>query len=172
MLSERAGIRRQNAVEARFDVLTYSTPPLTESVEATGPVRAVLYVATDAPTTDFTAKLVDVYPDGSAYNLSDGIWRQTYDVASGSPAAGENVVRIEIALWPVGNVFFKGHRIRLEISSSNFPRYDRNLNTGEFAPTATRIVVAHQKLFHSRLYPSRVILPLIPRSEDGLQARE
>jgi putative CocE/NonD family hydrolase len=159
VLGERSGVERQNALEARSDVLVDSTPALTEPVEVTGAVRAVLYVATDAPATDFTAKLVDVFPDGTAYNLSDGMWRQSY-VTSPSEA----VSRIEIALWPTSNVFFAGHRIRLEISSSNFPRYDRNLNTGEFAPTATTIHVAHQTLFHSPHYPSHLVLPLIPRN--------
>jgi putative CocE/NonD family hydrolase len=148
-------------------VLVYNTQVLTEPIEVTGPVRTILFVATDAPTTDFTAKLVDVFPDGTAYNLSDGIWRQVY-----SQSPSEIVVRVEIVLWPTSNVFFEGHRIRLEISSSNFPRYDRNLNTGEFAPTATAVHVAHQKLFHSLLYPSQVILPLIPRSETAAQTKE
>ena len=159
VLGERSGIERQNAVEMRRDVLVYSTPVVSEPVEVTGPVRAILYVATDAPATDFTAKLVDVFPDGTAYNLSDGIWRQSYHRSPNGSAT-----RIEIALWPTSNVFFAGHRIRLEISSSNFPRYDRNLNTGEFAPTATTIRVAHQTLFHSPRYPSHVILPVIPRN--------
>lgn len=155
MLSDRAGIRKQNAVEAREDVLVYTTSVLEEDVEVTGPVRAVLHVVTSAPSTDFTVKLLDVYPDGSAYNLSDGIVRQTY-----TPGA---LTKIEIELWPTSNVFFKGHQIRLEISSSNFPRYDRNLNTGESGAVATRMRKAQQTVHHSKQHPSYVLLPVIPR---------
>jgi putative CocE/NonD family hydrolase len=128
----------------------------------TGPVQAVLYVSTSVPSTDFTAKLVDVHPDGSAYNICDGIIRQNYKQAINGE---NNPTRIEIDLWPTSNVFLKGHRIRLEISSSNFPRYDRNTNTGELAPTETKTVSADQTIFHSRQYPSRVILPVIPHTE-------
>ncbi len=156
MLSDRAGIQKQNAVEARDDVLVYTTPVLAADVEVTGPVKAVLYVTTDAPSTDFTVKLVDVYPDGSAYNLSDGVIRQKY--MPGAPT------KIEIDLWPTSNVFFKGHQIRLEISSSNFPRYDRNLNTGESGASTTHIRKAHQTLYHSKQHPSHVLLPVIPFS--------
>ena len=155
-LGERAGIRRQQGVEEREDVLVYSTPPLSGDVEVTGPVRALLYVATDAPSTDFTVKVVDVYPDGTAYNLSDGIVRRSYP-----KTPEETPVKIEVELWPTSNVFRKDHRIRVEISSSNFPRYDRNLNTGEFFATATRSSIAHQKVFHSDRYPSHIMLPVI-----------
>jgi uncharacterized protein len=137
----------------------YTTPALSEKMEVTGPIKAVLYVSTDAPSTDFTAKLVDVHLDGSAYNLSDGIVRQTYKATDdGTPT------KIEIELWPTSNVFFKGHKIRLEISSSNFPRYDRNLNTGEFIPTATKTRIANQIVSHSEKYPSQLILPVIPEN--------
>lgn len=156
MLGPRAGMKRQNAIETRNDVLVYSTKPLHKQVEVTGPVRAVLYVSTDASATDFTVKLVDVHPDGMAYNLSDGIIRRSYDPASKKP------VQIEIELWPTSNVFLKGHRIRLEVSSSNFPRYDRNPNTGEETITATQMIPAHQTIFHSAKYPSHIILPIIP----------
>ena len=155
-LGERAGIQRQQGVEEREDVLVYSTPPLSGDVEVTGPVHALLYVATDAPSTDFTVKVVDVYPDGTAYNLSDGIVRRSYPKTS-----EETPVKIEVELWPTSNVFRKDHRIRVEISSSNFPRYDRNLNTGEFFATATRSSIAHQKVFHSDRYPSHIMLPVI-----------
>lgn len=156
MLGTRAGIQIQNEIEKRDDVLVYSTSPLSKPVEVTGPVRAVLYVATDAVSTDFTAKLVDVYPDGTAYNLSDGIIRRSYD------PSGKEPIKVEIEFWPTSNVFFKGHKIRLEVSSSNFPRYDRNPNTGEDATTATKMVSANQTVFHSAKYPSRIVLPIIP----------
>lgn len=161
MLSDRAGIELQNKIEERSDVLVYTTSALSEKMEVTGPIKAILYVSTDAPSTDFTAKLVDVHPDGSAYNLSDGILRQTYKASNdGTPT------KIEIELWPTSNVFFKGHKIRLEISSSNFPRYDRNLNTGEFIPTATKTRIANQIVFHSEKYPSQLILPIISKDLD------
>lgn len=155
MLGTRAGIRIQNDIEERDDVLIYSTDPLTKPTEITGPVRVVLYVSTNSLSTDFTAKLIDVYPDGTAYNLSDGIVRRSYDISRIKP------VKIEIELWPTSNVFLKGHKIRLEVSSSNFPRYDRNPNTGENIATAVKTIPAHQMIFHSRKYPSHVFLPVI-----------
>lgn len=162
MLGERAGPKLQNSVEARPDVLVYSSEPLVEDLEVTGPVELILHVSTDAVSTDFTAKLVDVYPDGSAYNLSAGILRKRYEV--GGRDHRSEVRQIRIALWPTSNVFLKGHRIRLEVSSSNFPRYDRNLNTGEPAPTAVRSVKAHQRVFHLPEYPSYLVLPVIPQN--------
>ena len=128
MLGE-SGTVPQNDVEQRSDVLVYSTPPLAEDVEVTGPVSAILYVATSSPSADFTAKLVDVHPDGVAYNVSDGIIRRAYQPEA-VPAAAEPT-EITIALWPTSMVFRRGHRIRLEIAGSNFPRFDRNPNTGE-----------------------------------------
>ncbi len=161
MLSYRSGPKLQNAIESRADVLVYSTPPLTDAVEVTGPVEAVLYVATGARSTDFTAKLVDVHPDGSAYNLCDGILRRGYQESNVDREV--EPVQIRIQLWPTSNVFKQGHRIRLEVSSSNFPRYDRNPNTGETIATATHTIPAYQKVFHNTRYPSRLILPVIPK---------
>lgn len=159
MLGKRSGIQLQNTIELRSDVLVYTTSPLSESVNVTGPVRVILYVSTSAPSTDFMAKLVDVHINGSAYNLCDGVLRRDYDPIQ---YADKSPVEIEIDLWPTSNVFLKGHKIRLEISSSNFPRYDRNTNTGESAPTATKVVSATQTIFHSDQYASRLILPIIP----------
>ncbi len=157
LLSNRAGIQIQNAIELRKDVLVYTTPILSQPIETTGPIMAILYVATDASSTDFTAKLVDVHPNGNVYNVSDGILRRNYvKTANNAP------IRIEIQLWPTSHVFLKGHQIRLEISSSNFPRYDRNPNTGAFPPTATTMQDAKQMLFHNANYPSQLILPVIP----------
>jgi uncharacterized protein len=159
MLGDRSGMYLQNAVETRPDVLVFTTPQLSTPIEVTGPIQAILYVETDVPSTDFTVKLVDVYPDGSAYNLSDGILRRDY------PTKLEKMpspVRIEISLWPTSNVFLKDHQIRVEISSSNFPRYDRNPNTGEFIPKATKTSIASQKIYHSAQYPSQLRLPIIP----------
>jgi putative CocE/NonD family hydrolase len=154
-----AGVESQNAVEMRDDVLVYSTPPLGEDVEVTGPVSAVLYVATSAPSTDFTAKLVDVHPDGTAYNVSDGVVRRAHQ-PSATPAMA-NATPIEIALWPTSMVFRQGHRIRLEVSSSNFPRFDRNPNTGESTVTATATRIAAQAVHHGPRTPSRLVLPVV-----------
>ena len=158
MLGPRSGPQLQNSIESRSDVLVYSTDILSDSVEVTGPVRLIIYVRTDAICTDFTAKLVDVHPNGNAYNLCDGILRRNYQPTENPDQVP---VRIEINLWPTSNVFMKGHKIRLEISSSNFPRYDRNPNTGEFIPEATKTVPAKQTIFHSSEFPSHLILPII-----------
>ena len=159
MLGDRSGIQLQNSLESRHDVLVYSTPNLDSDIEVTGPIKVILYVDTDARSTDFTAKLVDVHPDGSAYNISDGILRRSYDY---SQQTGKSPVRIEIALWPTSNVFLKGHKIRLEVSSSNFPHYDRNPNTGINNAISKQMKVAHQKVYHSKTYSSQLILPIIP----------
>jgi putative CocE/NonD family hydrolase len=155
-----SGTVPQNDIEKRPDVLVYSTPPLAEDVEVTGPVSAILYVATSAPSTDFTAKLVDVHADGVAYNVSDGIVRRAY-----RPDVTPNLAdptEIKIDLWPTSMVFRRGHRIRLEIAGSNFPRFDRNLNTGEPSATARTAVAATQVVHHRRNAASRIVLPLIP----------
>ncbi|MFC7289404.1 CocE/NonD family hydrolase [Herminiimonas glaciei] len=156
MLGPRAGMVKQNDVEIRSDVLVYSTPPLVEEVEVTGPISAILFVQTSASNTDFTVKLVDVHPDGAAYNISDGILRRSY-------AANSDPSEITVELWPTSMLFKRGHQIRVEISSSNFPRYDRNPNTGRDILNEVSPVVANQTLHHSPVMPSRIILPVIPR---------
>lgn len=161
MIGPAAGIAPQNDVESRQDVLVYSTSILSEDTEVTGPISLILYVSTTAPDTDFTAKLVDVHPDGSAFNISDGILRRTYQDAQ-SPAASERIQQIHIELWPTSMVFFKGHRIRVEVSSSNFPRFDRNPNTGDNIASEAKVRAAKQTVMHDPEYPSRLILPIIP----------
>src|SRR5581483_830746 len=127
-----AGVFDQRAVEARDDVLVYSTPPLERDVEVTGPIQVKLWAVTDAPDTDFTAKLVDVHPDGRALNLTDGIVRARFRQGTDRerPISPGEASEYTIDAWSTSNLFRAGHRIRLEISSSNFPRFDRNLNTG------------------------------------------
>jgi len=154
ILGPRAGAARQNEIETRSDVLVYTTFPLAQDLEATGPVQLILHVSTTVPNTDFSGKLVDVHPDGAAYNVSDGILRRAYNA---DPA------EIALDLWPTSIVFLRGHRIRLEVSSSNFPRFDRNPNTGRDIATEARPVTAQQKIYHSRVMPSRLILPVVPR---------
>ncbi len=126
----------------------------------------MLYAKTDAVDTDFTVKLVDVWPDGKAVNIQDGVVRAMYrnnDPENPTPLTPGKVERYELDLWATSNVFKKGHRIRVEVSSSNFPRFNRNLNTGETPATATKAVKANQTIFHDAERPSRVVLPVIPR---------
>jgi putative CocE/NonD family hydrolase len=126
------GPRDQHSVEMRDDVLVYSTPVLEQPVEVTGPIELCLFVSSSALDTDFTAKLVDVYPDGRTMILTEGILRVRYRNSFTDPELMEpgKVYELRLNLWATANVFLPGHRIRLEVSSSNFPRFDRNSNTG------------------------------------------
>ena len=156
----------QSTIEDRQDVLCFSSPVLDEDIEVTGPVTAVLYAATDAIDTDFTVKLVDLYPDGRAINIQDGIVRAGYrnnDPDVPTPLTPGSVEEYHLDLWATSNLFKTGHRIRVEVSSSNFPRFNRNLNTGEPVTGATATVLASQSIYHTLAYPSHVVLPIIPR---------
>jgi hypothetical protein len=166
MFITNTGPKDRRPIERRDDVLVYSIPPLIEDVEVTGPVELTLYAASSAPDTDFTATLVDVHPGGKAIHLCEGIVRTRFRESYEAPALIEpgSVYAYRISLWETSNVFKAGHRIRLEISSSNFPRFDRNLNTGNDPATDTEIQVAQQTIFHSAKYPSHITLPVIPRS--------
>ena len=160
------GPRDHRAVDERSDVLVYTTPALTEAVEVTGPIRMKLYAATSARDTDWVARLVDVHPDGFVQNLQDGIVRARYRAGEEQPASlleAGKVYEYDLDLWATSNVFLPGHRIRVEVTSSNFPRFDRNLNTGEDPATATRMETARQTIYHSARYPSHLVLPVIPR---------
>jgi uncharacterized protein len=161
----RAGSFDQRPVEARPDVLCYTSPPLEKPVEVTGPVKVILYACSSAVDTDFTAKLVDVAPCGCARNLTDGIVRARYRASTRhehllTPGVAEEY---EIDLLATSNLFMPGHRIRVEISSSNFPRFDRNPNTGGVIAQTTKdeSLVAHQTVLHNIEYPSRIILPVV-----------
>lgn len=160
-----AGPYDQGEVEDRPDVLVYTSAPLEKPVEATGPVKMILYAASSAPDTDFTAKLVDVHPDGKAYNLCDGIIRARFREPGKPPSLIEpgKTYRYEIDLWVTSNVFQAGHRIRVEVSSSNFPRFDRNPNTGHAFGVDAELAKATQTVFHDRERPSHLLLPIIPR---------
>lgn len=158
------GPRDQRPAEARDDVLVYSTPPLAQDLEVTGPVRLDLYASSSAVDTDFTAKLVDVAPDGFAQNLTEGIVRARYRDSQEQPTflnPGQTY-KLGIDVWATSNVFRKGHRLRLELSSSNFPRFDRNLNTGEDSATARKPVSATNTIYHDAEHPSALILPVVP----------
>jgi uncharacterized protein len=153
----------QRSVEERRDVLVYTTKPLKHDLEVVGPVKVVLYVATSARDTDFTAKLVDVFPDGQARNLTDGILRLRYrnSLEKAELAKPGEVYRIAIDAGVTGNVFLKGHRIRVEISSSNFPRFDRNPNTGGVVADAVKLAKASQTIYHDAGHPSALMLTVV-----------
>jgi uncharacterized protein len=161
-----AGPLDQRPLERRPDVLVYTTPPLKRPLEVTGIVRAVLYVSTSAPDTDFTAKLVDVYPDGAARELTDGILRLRYrrGLDHLEFAHPGDVYEITIDLGVTSNVFLRGHRIRLDISSSNFPRFDRNPNTGRRVADDTEWRIARQTVHHGGLLASALRLPVVEES--------
>ncbi|MHB8648065.1 MAG: CocE/NonD family hydrolase [Thermomicrobiales bacterium] len=160
----QGGAYDQRSVEAREDVLVYTTPPLEQPVEVTGPVKLILCASSSASDTDWTAKLVDVSPCGYARNLTDGILRARFraSMREGTPIVPGEVIEYEIDLWSTSNTFLPGHTIRLEVSSSNFPRFDRNPNTGELPGRSTEMVSALQTVFHSSEFPSRLVLPVIP----------
>jgi putative CocE/NonD family hydrolase len=159
------GPHDQSEVEDREDVLVYTTEPLRERLEVTGPVTMVLYASSSARDTDFTAKLVDVHPDGRAFNLCDGIIRARYRDSKTEPTLIEpgRLYRYEIDLWVTSNVFLPGHRLRLEVSSSNFPRFDRNPNSGQTFGTDTELFAANQVVYHGPDHPSYLLLPVIPQ---------
>jgi putative CocE/NonD family hydrolase len=151
--------------ENRPDILVYSTPTLEKEIEVTGPVRVTLYAASSAVDTDFTAKLIDVWPDGAAYNVAEGIARARYRRSASTPELikpGE-VYEYDIDLGGTSNVFKARHRIRLEISSSHFPKWDRNLNTGHTVGQDAEIQLALQTIYHNQQFPSHIVLPMIPR---------
>lgn len=163
-----AGPRDQRAVEARKDVLVYTSAALERDLEVTGPIVLVLYASSSAYDTDFTGKLIDVYPDGRAILLTDGILRARYRRSFRNPEPLEpgRVYELQIDLVATANIFRAGHRIRLEVSSSNFPRFDRNTNSGGLiaAETEADFIIATNRVFHSPAHPSHLILPLIQRA--------
>lgn len=155
----------QQQMETRHDILVYSTPPLEEDVEVSGFIEATLFVSSDAKDTDFTLKLIDVYPDGRAFNLDETIQRVRYREGYDKEVFMEDgeVYEVEMSPLSTSNVFKKGHQIRIEISSSNFPRFTRNLNTGGNNFDETEWVVAHNKVHHSKKYPSQLRLPIVKK---------
>lgn len=161
----QGGSLDQQTMELREDILVYSTPPLTEDVEISGFIESVLFVSSDAKDTDFTLKLIDVYPDGKAYNLDETIQRVRYREGYDKEVFMEKdkVYEVKLSALSTSNYFPKGHQIRIEISSSNFPRFDRNLNTGGNNFDEKVGVVAKNKVHHSTKYPSRIILPMIKK---------
>jgi putative CocE/NonD family hydrolase len=161
----KPGPHDQSPNDMRDDVLVFSTPQLETDLEVTGYIRMELHAATTAADTDFTALLADVDPSGYARLLTDGIVRAKYrnTVEKAEPITPGKTYRYEIDLWATSNVFRKGHRIRVYVSSSNFPRFNRNLNVGEPSFGASEMVKARQTILHDAEHPSALVLPVIPR---------
>lgn len=159
------GVADQRSVEARPDVLVYTSEQLERDLEITGPIKVYLYAASSAVDTDFTAKLVVVRPDGYAQNLQDGIIRARYRTSAREPAfiTPGQVYEYAIDLWATSYLCQAGHRLRVEISSSNFPRFDRNPNTGAPLGSDARLETARQTVHHTAAHPSHILLPVIPR---------
>jgi uncharacterized protein len=162
----------QRPVEKRRDVLVYTSAPLRDELEVLGPVKVVLFVATNRRDTDFTAKLVDVFPNGYARILSDGILRLRYREGLERAVLAEpgTIYRVTVDTGVTGNVFEKDHQVRIEISSSNFPKFDRNPNTGGPIAGETRLLPASQRVYHGRSYASYVELLAMPRTGGNLTA--
>jgi uncharacterized protein len=156
----------QSKVEERPDILVYTTEPLRDGIEVTGPLELRLFVSSSARDTDFTAKLVDVFPDGTAYNLQEGIIRGRYREGFANKLWMERgkVYPLTIDLQATSNYFAPGHRIRLEVSSSNFPRFIRNLNTGGDIYDETKWVAADNQVHHATGRESYLLLPILPRN--------
>lgn len=158
------GPEDQRPAEGRGDVLVYTTPAFTKDTEVTGPVSLDLYGSTSAVDTDFTGKLVDVWPNGFAQNLTEGILRLRYRNSqehAGLANPGETY-RITLDLVATSNVFLAGHKLRLEVSSSNFPRFDRNLNTGEEQARGTHMIKTTNVVYHDKAHPSALVVPIVP----------
>ena len=162
-----AGSFDQRKNETRPDILVYTTEPLKEGIEVSGPIEVTLFVSSDAKDTDFTVKLIDVYPDGRAYNLDETIQRMRYRNGYDKPNVWMDAGKVyQVTLGPMvtSNYFEAGHRIRIEVSSSNFPRFDRNLNTGGKNYDESKGVVARNAVHHSRQYPSEIKLTVVRKS--------
>jgi putative CocE/NonD family hydrolase len=158
------GPRDQRPIERRQDVLIYTSEKLSEEIEVTGPVKVVLYASSDAVDTDFVAKLVDVYPNGTSYNMAEGVVRARYRDNLTKPSLLEpgQVYRFEIDMVGTSVAFLKGHRIRVHVTSSHFPQFDRNPNTGATFAATKELRVAQQTVYHDAERPSHILLPVIP----------
>ena len=161
----KGGAFDQQQMETRNDILVYTTDVLEEGVEISGFIESTLYVSSDVKDTDFTIKLIDVYPDGKAYNLDETIQRVRYREGYDKEVFMEKgkVYKVDLTPMSTSNYFKKGHRIRIEISSSNFPRFARNLNTGGNNYDETESVIATNKIHHTAEYPSQIRLPMIAK---------
>jgi putative CocE/NonD family hydrolase len=164
----QAGAFDQRRMEARSDILVYTSEPFKEGTEVTGPITPTLYVASDTKDTDFTVKVLDVYPDGRAYNLDESIQRMRYRDGYDKPLVWMEPGKVyKVTLQPLttSNFFDTGHRLRIEVSSSNFPRFDRNLNTGGNNYDESTGIVAHNAVHHSKQYPSQITVTVVKRAQ-------
>jgi putative CocE/NonD family hydrolase len=155
----------QRPIEARSDVLVYTSKVFERDTEITGPIVLKLYASSSAPDTDFVARLIDVYPDGRSINLTEGILRARFrENVWGEPKLLDpgTIYLFTLDLQVTSNVFKAGHCLRLDVTSSSFPLWDRNLNTGHDPATDTAMAVARQTLYHDASHPSHLILPVIP----------
>jgi hypothetical protein len=169
-----AGSFDQRKMEARNDILVYTTEPFKEGTEVSGPITPTLYVSSDAKDTDFTVKVLDVYPDGRAYNLDESIQRMRYRDGYDKPLVWmekDKVYKVTLQPLTTSNYFAPGHRLRIEVSSSNFPRFDRNLNTGGNNYDESKAVVARNVVHHSKQYPSSVTVTIVKRGAAPTAAR-
>jgi len=159
----------QSQSDIRSDVLVYTSEPLANDIEVTGPLNATLYVSSSAADTDFTVKLIDVYQDGSSFNIQDSILRARYRGGYDQQVfmKPDGIYQLNISFHSTSNVFLKGHRVRLQVSSSNFPRFVRNLNTGGNNYDETKWVVATNTIHHSVEHPSHILLPVVPGTGQG-----
>ena len=159
----KGGAFDQSEMEKREDILVYTSEPLKKGIEVTGFIESTSYVSSDAKDTNFTVKIIDVHPDGKAYNLDETIQRARYREGYDKEVFMKNgkVYKVELSPLTTSNYFKKGHRIRIEVSSSNFPRFARNLNTGGKNYGEKEGVVAKNKIHHSRQYPSHIKLPIV-----------
>jgi predicted acyl esterase len=158
------GALDQRKMEERPDILVYTSAPFKEGIEVSGPITATLYVSSDVKDTDVTVKVLDVYPDGTAYNLDETIQRLRYRDGDDKPVFMEPGKVYKVTLTPMNtsNFFLPGHSIRLEVAGANFPRFDRNLNTGGDNFSETTSVIAHTQIHHSSQYPSTLTLSVVP----------
>lgn len=149
-------------------MLAYTTAPLDRDTDVTGPISLTLYAASSATDTDWTAKLVVVHPDGTAINLNNGIQRASYrdSLTQPSPITPGQDYRYTITIWPTSNLFHSGDRIRLEVSSSDFPQFDPNPNTGDWLGDSTATRPAEQTILHDAAHPSALLLPIVPASSE------
>lgn len=154
----------QRPMENRNDVLTYTSPAVESNIEVSGPVSVKLFASTSASDTDFWAELTDVFPNGYSMHLTEGIIRGRYreSLDTAKLLSPGQIYEFDLDLWVTSNVFLKGHRIRVDVSSSSFPKYDRNPNTGHKFGEDSEIIVAHQKIYHDAAHPSRTVLPIVP----------
>ncbi len=163
------GALDQRKMETRDDILVYTSEPLMGGVEVSGPITVTYYVSSDVKDTDVTAKLIDVLPDGTAYNLDETIQRLRYRDGDDKTVWMEKDKVYKVTLTPMvtSNYFAAGHRIRLEVAGANFPRFDRNLNTGGNNYDETTSVVAHTEFHHSEKYPSQVVMTVVPGTQEA-----